>query len=90
MSEILPDIGLITPLYHISEVSLVSTSSDQFVGHGLIPLPPWPVWTCNYPVLVGRGDLKNARQKKLKAAILIKICFHIYTERYWTMLMAFA
>lgn len=63
MSEILPDIDLITSLYHISEVSLVSTSSDQFVGHGLVPLPPGPVGTRYYPVLIRRGNLNRTTEE---------------------------
>lgn len=55
----LPHINLVTPLYHILEVSLVSASSDQFVGHRLISFLPWSVRISNYSVLTGRGNLEQ-------------------------------
>lgn len=55
----LPHIHFVTPLYHILEVSLVSASSDQFVGHRLISFLPGSVRISNYSVLTGRGNLEQ-------------------------------
>ena len=49
---------LIARVDHVFEFLLISTPGNQFIAHGLVSLPPWPIRRMDDSIFTGRGNLK--------------------------------